>query len=1111
MKPARALQRIVRASARRPGRVIAAVAAVAAVCAALALTLDPSAATDTLVDRSSDSYAATERYRERFGEQSVIVLVRGDVSNLVLTKNLNTLVGLEGCLSGNKPADAPAPGGERSPCAALARTKPVKVVYGPGTFVNSAVGEIQQQLSLRSQQTAQRAQRAGRAARRVARGQGRSRAAQDKAAKAAEQVVYAELLKELLQINLKYGLGLTGAPQLNDPNFVSALVFDPSRGAGTPKARFAYLFPNRGSSVIQVRLKETLTDAQRRDAIARIRAAVAMPQWRLDKASYTVTGAPVVLDDLADALAGSVLRLLVVALIVMAIVLALVFRSRLRIVPLLVALAAVAMTFGAMALLGAPLTMASIAVLPVLLGLGVDYAIQFQARVEEEDGDAEAAARLSGPTIATAALATAVGFLVLQLSPVPMVRGFGALLVAGIVLALLLAFSAGTAALALQLRRRREGPLASSLRGAGELADAARDALARPAARAGAAGAAVLRGALRRPGRVLALGLALAAVGWALDSQTEVVSDVERLVPQDLTAVRDIQTLQRTTGVAGEVDVIVEGKDLTDPKVVRWMRDYQSGLLEKYGYSSTNGCGKAELCPALSLTDLFRDEKAASSREQVRGAAGRRAAVLLAVRHHGGPPDREPRLRRAADAARPPAGDLRGHARAAEAARRGDRRAGRSARARGGRQRHALGSAAPARDAAGRPARRRARPAGRLPPLGARAHPARADRAGDGLVGARAVRDPDPAQPDVGDPERARDRDLDRVLGAADRPLSGGARGGARAGRGAAGDVRLDRRRGARLGRDRDRRLRGARVLRRRDAARLRHRDRGRPHRVAARGARRPAGRPDAGRAARRAPRSRRSGAARGRPGLARTGRPRVSDPAHPARSASASAARSRRRGRPPQPPPPAPPARRSTVTWIVGVAVVLAFAYITLNTIRTDAPGSRGLDPGDPLPPFAAPLALSSLDGDANLATEPGQGGQGDRPACEVRGPDVLNSCQLAERGPVVIAFVAARSDACDRQIDVLDRVRADYPDIAFAAVAIRGDREELRRTIRRRGWSLPVAWDRDGGVANAYAVAICPTVTFAYAGGKVEGTSLSLIDGVALRSRLEKLRRGQ
>src|SRR5918999_4233283 len=400
VRPAQAFERIVRASARRPLRVLAAAAALAAVCAALALTLEPSAATDSLVGRSSDAYQATERYRERFGEQSVIVLVRGDLPNLVLTSNIDRLLGLEGCLSGNKPPDQPAPGGPRSACAALADAKPVQVVYGPGTFINSAVGEIQSQLQARPQATERRAARAARAARRVARAQGQSKDRQDEAAESARQLVFGELLRDLLRINLRYGLGLTGAPTLDDPNFVRALVFDPSRGARTPKARFAYLFPSSRSAVIQVRLKTGLSDDERRDAIAQIRRAVAMPQWKLDKASYVVTGAPVVLEDLADALAGSVLRLLVVALIVMALVLALVFRSRLRIVPLLVALAAVAVTFGVMALVGAPLTMASIAVLPVLLGLGVDYAIQFQARVEEEGGRLEGGAARAGPEAA---------------------------------------------------------------------------------------------------------------------------------------------------------------------------------------------------------------------------------------------------------------------------------------------------------------------------------------------------------------------------------------------------------------------------------------------------------------------------------------------------------------------------------------------------------------------------------------------------------------------------------------------------------------------------------------------------------------------------------------
>jgi hypothetical protein len=211
-----------------------------------------------------------------------------------------------------------------------------------------------------------------------------------------------------------------------------------------------------------------------------------------------------------------------------------------------------------------------------------------------------------------------------------------------------------------------------------------------------------------------------------------------------------------------------------------------------------------------------------------------------------------------------------------------------------------------------------------------------------------------------------------------------------------------------------------------------------------------------------------------------------------------------------PAPPPPLPPARRSTVTWIVGVVVVFAIAYITLNTLRTEAPGSRGVPAGSQLPPFAAPLATSKLEGDANLATRPRQGGQGERPACEVRGPDIVNSCELAERGPVVLAFTAARSSTCDRQVDALERARSRYPGVQFAAVAIRGDRDDLRALIRRRGWTLPVAYDHDGGVANAYAVAICPTVTFAYRGGKVEGTSLTLIEGQALRARIEKLRRG-
>ena len=181
----------------------------------------------------------------------------------------------------------------------------------------------------------------------------------------------------------------------------------------------------------------------------------------------------------------------------------------------------------------------------------------------------------------------------------------------------------------------------------------------------------------------------------------------------------------------------------------------------------------------------------------------------------------------------------------------------------------------------------------------------------------------------------------------------------------------------------------------------------------------------------------------------------------------------------------------------MVGVLAIVAIAYISVNSLRTAGPGSRGVPAGERLPPFAVPLALSGLEGDANVSDE----------ACDVRGPDVLNVCQLAERGPLVLAFFAEPAERCDEEIDALDRLRPRHPGVQFAAVAIKGDRDDLRRRVRERGWELPVGHDRDGAVANAYAVAVCPTITFARRGGTVVSTRFGSQDAGALERSLDAL----
>ncbi|HET6449181.1 MAG TPA: hypothetical protein VFG31_08735 [Conexibacter sp.] len=197
----------------------------------------------------------------------------------------------------------------------------------------------------------------------------------------------------------------------------------------------------------------------------------------------------------------------------------------------------------------------------------------------------------------------------------------------------------------------------------------------------------------------------------------------------------------------------------------------------------------------------------------------------------------------------------------------------------------------------------------------------------------------------------------------------------------------------------------------------------------------------------------------------------------------------------------------------VIAIAAGLAIlAYITYNTLSTPATSSRGLAAGRYLPPFAAPLVTSDLVGDANVARHANEGAAGATPACEVTDPRALNSCTLARRGPVVIAFFTDSSDRCVDALDALERIAPGHPDVGFAAVAIRGDRGDTRTTVRDHAWTFPVAEDRDGAVANIYGVAICPTVVLAYRGGVVMRSALGSDETTpaALERAVDRLERG-
>jgi hydrophobe/amphiphile efflux-3 (HAE3) family protein len=527
-------------------RPLLAVTLVVAIGAAIGSTQIPTdAGVGTLADSDSATYRATEEVRRDFGEEPIVVLVKGELPKLLLTQNIFKLLRLEGCLSGKVPKGAkPIPG----PCAELAEMHAVEFLTGPATFLNESVVQIEDQLR-----------------------------------RLAEHVPAEKFREYLLSVATKYGI--TSAPSIDNEEFVATVVFDFARPRGTPKARLSYLFPNARSAQIVVRLKPDLSTAERRRAIELIEATVAettprkacgeggkpAPCFTLAGGSYVVSGAAVLF---------------------------LVFRSRWPLLPLAVALMAVAITFGLLALVGGSLTMASIAALPILIGLAVDYAIQFQARYDET-GSAREAAAAGGPTIATACLATAAGFLALQLSPIPMVRGFGWLLILGIAVAFALALTTGLGTLALW----RAGPVTAG--------DPPSPAVAKASSG---------RGTLRRhppverllavartyPEMVLSVGIALAVVGWAAGTQIETVSDIRSLAPQNIKAVEGLNELQDTTGVSGEVDVSIHAPDFTDPTTIEWMAGFKQRILASNGFEGENpSCLTAEICPGPALSDFL--------------------------------------------------------------------------------------------------------------------------------------------------------------------------------------------------------------------------------------------------------------------------------------------------------------------------------------------------------------------------------------------------------------------------------------------------------------------------------------------------------------------------
>ena len=355
---------------------------------------------------------------------------------------------------------------------------------------------------------------------------------------------------------------------LDNPDYVKFLLYD---NQGEIRRALRPFFPDETHALSITRLGGNQSIEE--EGATSDEVVAASEDLRFEHAEVTTTGAPVLLNDINDYLRGGMITLGGIALAAMALILLIFFNVRWRLLPLLVVAMGVIWAFGLNGFAGIPLTLVTIAALPVMLGVGIDFAIQMHARIDEEviiDREThpiqESARALGGPMLVVT-VNMVLAFMAIQFSRTPMIRQFGVLLAVGITAICISSLVNPLAVLGIREFRSptkgkdyREGALAQIVVWLGRL----------PASTA------------------VVLMVASAAIfvgGVVVEDRLEIQTDPVRWVNQSSQVIEDIEHVEEEVGGSSELGVYIlseEGEDLFTDEAVTYTDLLTRDTLEEY-------------------------------------------------------------------------------------------------------------------------------------------------------------------------------------------------------------------------------------------------------------------------------------------------------------------------------------------------------------------------------------------------------------------------------------------------------------------------------------------------------------------------------------------------
>ena len=374
----------------------------------------------------------------------------------------------------------------------------------------------------------------------------------------------------------------TGVRIIPSQERINEILADPNN-----KQAVNAMMPDERHTMLSIELPVSLKESQLGELFQETNGQAKMSDFPAD-VGVTVTGEPALMKAITEEMAKSNGPIMGLAGLLMILALLLTFRHvKWSLLPIPIVFLGIFWTFGAMGYLQIPFTMVSMSAFPVLIGIGIDYAIQFHNRIDEEFNKGVSPAKAVVETVGhvslpvmIALIITAMGFVSLLTSSVPMTRDFGLICLVGLFLCYLSALFVGVTLLYIIERRGyprkvEEGEISANVPKNTVIGDILEK---------------ISEICIQRWKMVLAFALFLSLAGIYADTQVLVDTDFKNYVPQDLAPLIDFAHMSDVFGGTDTVNLLIQADDITDPAILRWMDEFciylKNSREQIYGYTS---------------------------------------------------------------------------------------------------------------------------------------------------------------------------------------------------------------------------------------------------------------------------------------------------------------------------------------------------------------------------------------------------------------------------------------------------------------------------------------------------------------------------------------------